>query len=241
MVVAVLFIPVLVVPLAVHLSSGVTAAFDAADYTIWALFAGEFIAKLCLAQHRAYFIRTHIPDLIVVAVPLLRPLRIIRSVRLLRALRGMRALSFSLVAFRELRRILAHRKFHFVLLTVLVLVFLAASFELEFERHATGSGAIHNYPDALWWAVVTITTVGYGDRVPVTAAGRGVAVLLMVSGIALFGALTATLASYFAQEDADAAHVQLTEVNARLGRIESALLSIATDAASQRQVLSETS
>lgn len=228
MVLAALFIPVLVLPLAVHLSSGVSEALDAADYSLWALFAGEYATKLYLAQDRWHFVKTHVPDLIVVAVPLLRPLRVARSVRLVRALRGVRALSFAVVAVRELRRLLAHRNLHFVLLAVVVLVFVAASFELEFERHVADSN-IHSYPDALWWAVVTITTVGYGDKFPLTSAGRGVAVLLMVSGIALFGVLTATLASYFSQADADTAQTRLAEMNDRLERIEAALVRLAPE------------
>jgi voltage-gated potassium channel len=93
---------------------------------------------------------------------------------------------------------------------------------LDLERHAIHS-TIHSYGDALWWAVVTIATVGYGDKYPVSGPGRGIAVLLMISGIALFGVLTATLASYFAKSDVDAAEAQLSEVNARLERIEAAL------------------
>jgi voltage-gated potassium channel len=49
-------------------------------------------------------------------------------------------------------------------------------------------------PDALWWAVTTITTVGYGDRFPMSSAGRAVAVVLMIAGIAMFGVITATIA-----------------------------------------------
>ena len=74
------------------------------------------------------------------------------------------------------------------------IVFVSATLELEFEQHARGSN-IHTFADALWWAIVTVTTVGYGDRYPVSAGGRGVALLLMVVGIGLIGVLTATIAS----------------------------------------------
>ncbi len=77
-----------------------------------------------------------------------------------------------------------------------------AALELSFENGARGS-TIHNYGDALWWAIVTVTTVGYGDKYPVTAGGRGVAVVLMLVGIGLIGVLTATVASYFVEEKAD--------------------------------------
>lgn len=91
--------------------------------------------------------------------------------------------------------------------------------ELAFERHIAGS-TIHNYPEALWWAIVTVTTVGYGDTYPVTAAGRGVAVVLMLVGIGLIGVLTATIASFFVQENADE---EKHELIARLDRIEAML------------------
>ena len=120
-----------------------------------------------------------------------------------------------------------------MLLAALGLVIIGALLVMLFERNASGSN-IHNYRDAIWWAVVTVTTVGYGDRFPVTEGGRAVAVILMFIGIGLIGTLTATVASFFVQEHTDAnkaqlqaAHedlgVQLTDIDARLARIEAAL------------------
>jgi voltage-gated potassium channel Kch len=85
---------------------------------------------------------------------------------------------------------------------VLALNLVAAALVLTFERDMP-NGNIHSYPDALWWAVTTITTVGYGDRFPMSPAGRGVAVVLMVSGIALFGVITASIAAYFVEQKAE--------------------------------------
>jgi voltage-gated potassium channel len=89
-----------------------------------------------------------------------------------------------------------------VLLIVLALNLVAAALVLTFERDMPGSN-IHSYPDALWWAVTTITTVGYGDRFPMSPAGRGVAVVLMLAGIALFGVITASIAAYFVEQKAE--------------------------------------
>jgi voltage-gated potassium channel len=128
--------------------------------------------------------------------------------------------------------ILRHRSLFRVLLAALGLLFLGAWLVMLFESHAPGSN-IHGYKDALWWGVVTVTTVGYGDRFPVTDGGRLVAVVLMMVGIGLIGVLTATVASFFMQEHTDAnkeqlqaAHKdlgqQLTEIDDRLARLESA-------------------
>jgi len=94
--------------------------------------------------------------------------------------------------------------------------------EFAFEQHAPGA-TIHNFGDALWWSIVTVTTVGYGDKYPVTAGGRGVAVVLMITGIGLAGVLSATVASYFVGQRADK---DMTELRRRLDRIEAALARI---------------
>ncbi len=106
-----------------------------------------------------------------------------------------------------------------MLLAVLGIIVICSVLELVFEQHAPGAN-IRNFGDALWWAVVTVTTVGYGDTYPVTAGGRGVAVVLMLVGIGLIGTLTATVASYFVEEQADKEKVDLTQ---RLDRIEAML------------------
>jgi voltage-gated potassium channel len=76
------------------------------------------------------------------------------------------------------------------------LVVITSLVVYDLERNAPHS-TIHSWPDALWWAIVTVTTVGYGDKFPVTAGGRAVATVLMFSGIALFSVLTAALATFF--------------------------------------------
>src|SRR6202044_4118684 len=75
-----------------------------------------------------------------------------------------------------------------------------------------------SYHDALWWAVVTVTTVGYGDRFPVTEGGRAVAVVLMLVGIGLIGVLTATVASVFIKEHTDANREEIKKGHMDLGQ-----------------------
>jgi hypothetical protein len=102
-------------------------------------------------------------------------------------------------------------------------MFAAAGLEVAFEAHAKGSN-IHSYGGALWWAVVTVTSVGYGDQYPVTVAGRVVAVVLMITGIALFGVVAASIASYFVEQDQDRrVEARMDEILAVLHRLEARL------------------
>jgi len=125
-------------------------------------------------------------------------------------------------ALRRARELLTHHGLHFVLLSVLAIIGVCSAMEFAFEQHAPGA-TIHNFGDALWWSIVTVTTVGYGDKYPVTAGGRGVAVVLMITGIGLAGVLSATVASYFVGQRADK---DMTELRRRLDRIEAALARI---------------
>jgi len=220
---ALAMIPLIVVPLVIDLSPATERAFLSIDYLIWAVFAAEYGIKLYLAPNRRQFVRHHIPDLIVVVVPMLRPLRVLRSVRLLRLLRLALLAGFAAKGLREARSILRHRGLNWVLLIVLVLNLVAAAAVLEFER-GNPDANIGSYPDALWWAVTTITTVGYGDRFPMSPAGRGVAVVLMVSGIAMFGVVTATIAAYFVEQKAEEDLAgRLDQIMERLDRLEARL------------------
>jgi len=218
-VLSLLWLPILIAPLVVHLSVNVTDAFNGIDYLIWAVFVVEYLAKLYLSPSRRRFVTHHLLDLAVIALPVFRPLRALRLARLLTLGRGALVLTNALGRVRSL---LTHRGLHFVLVAVLGIIFVSAALESAFEGHAHGS-TIHNYGDALWWATVTVTTVGYGDKYPVTAAGRGLAVVLMLVGIGLIGALTATVASYFVEEKADREKAELSE---RLDRIESLLTQV---------------
>ena len=81
-------------------------------------------------------------------------------------------------------------------------VIMAGAFVTVAERNATDA-TIQDLPDGLWWAVTTVTTVGYGDTYPKTAIGRGVGVALMLLGISLFSVVTATVAAFFVEERED--------------------------------------
>jgi voltage-gated potassium channel len=213
---AVVWLPVLVLPLVIHLPADVTRTFDLIDLGVWAAYAAEYLIRLYLVPSRKRFVTHHLIDLAVVALPVLRPLR---ALQLLRLFNLARAGVVLVNALTRVRGILTHRGLHFVLMAATGIVVVGSGVELAFEEHAHGAN-IHNFGESLWWAIVTVTTVGYGDNYPVTTGGRCVAVVLMLVGIGLIGALTATVASYFVEEQADQDRADLSR---RLDRIEEML------------------
>jgi voltage-gated potassium channel len=229
MVLALLMLPVLLGPVLFQIPENLNGLLGAADWFIWGIFALDYFVRLYLSPSRWRYVRSHLPDLVIVVVPFLRPLRLLRSARVLRVLRLGRVAAFLTRGFRDISRILTTRGVNYVLLIVVALVFVAGAIVVELERGAEGAN-IKSFPDGLWWAATTVTTVGYGDKFPTSLAGRGIAVLLMLAGIALFGVLTAAIAAFFVEEDAKSEPGEVSEfaqILARLDRIEDRLNSAA--------------
>jgi hypothetical protein len=129
LILAVLMVPLLAIPLLLHLDGATEAAFVAADWFVWAVFAVEYMVRLSLSTKRWRFIRREWPDLLIIVLPFLRPLRIVRSARALRLLRLGRLVAFLGVAGQETRRLLVRHQLHYALLiTVGVLVAAPPSF-----------------------------------------------------------------------------------------------------------------
>ncbi len=156
----------------------------------WAAFAIDYVVRLVLSRDRGRFVRHNVVDLLVVAVPLLRPLRLLQLVRVLEVLHRSAAAS------------LRGRVATYVLGGTALVMVVASLAVLDAERGEQGAN-INGFGDAVWWSFATITTVGYGDHYPVTEAGRFVAAGLMVAGIALLGVVTAWLASWLIDRVSD--------------------------------------
>src|SRR5262249_54651349 len=106
------------------------------------------------------------------------------------------------------------------------LTFGAALMVLELERGTEGANIL-TLPDALWWGITTVTTVGYGDHFPTTSGGRAIGAVLMVLGIGLFGFIAASVSAMFVRKDvSNEVDPQLDEIGARLDRIEQALAEV---------------
>jgi voltage-gated potassium channel len=150
---------------------------------IWSLFAIDYVVRLALASSRGVWFRRHIFDLIVVLMPALMPVRLLRAVTAAPLLHKNRG-----TAIRSRVGIYGAG-------AAVVLIWMAALGVLDAERTSPDANIV-TFGDAIWWAFVTITTVGYGDYYPVTAGGRLVAILLMAGGVAVLSVVTATVSSW---------------------------------------------
>ncbi|WP_158847161.1 potassium channel family protein [Saccharothrix deserti] len=185
-------------------------------WLVWLVFALDYAARLKLAVDKRKFFVTHLFDLLTVVLPMFRQLRVLRLITVFKLLNRRFA-----DKFRQRVGIYAAG--------VTVLVGLCASLAvLDAERHHPDA-TITTFGDAAWWTLTTISTVGYGDRYPVTWEGRLVAALLMIGGIALLGVITGTIASWLVDrlsgvEDSVAEAEQTTLAELRLVRAELAEL-----------------
>ncbi|TMR08625.1 potassium channel family protein [Nonomuraea turkmeniaca] len=150
----------------------------------WALFTADYLIRVTLAPRRLRFLVRNIPSLLVVLLPLLRPLWLLRALLLLHVIAD------------RIRLPLRLRAVVYVSGTALFLCMVGSIAVLDVERD---NGNIKTIGDAIWWSLTTMTTVGYGDRFPITAEGRLVASGLMIAGIALAGVVTAAIASWFVE------------------------------------------
>lgn len=181
------------------------------DLIVCGVFLVDFAVHFWLAPVKGEFLKWGWVDLLssIPAIGWLRWGRIFRVVRILRALRSYNAVAEHFAFDRPLGTFGA-----VTIMSVLATLFSTIAV-LHYEQGAA-NGNIHTAGDALWWAFATITTIGYGDRFPVTTAGRIVAVLLVICGLSIFGTFTAFVASFFLgkgqkREEVELHHV-LTEV-----------------------------
>lgn len=165
------------------------------DDLVCVVFLLDFGVHLALAPSKKAFWRMGWIDLLssIPEIGWLRWGRVFRVFRILRALRSFAAVYQHFFTER------AKGTFVMVGLMSLIAVLFATIAVFEVERHAPGAN-IRSAGDALWWAFSTITTIGYGDRFPVTTAGRIVAVVLVVFGLSFFGTFTAYVASFFLEK-----------------------------------------
>jgi voltage-gated potassium channel len=172
---------------------------DRIDSIICMIFLADFFSRFYRAPSKLRFMRWGWIDLLssIPMVDIFRSGRIVRVIRVLRVLRAFRSVKIlSQYLFGKQTR----NTFASVAAVSCLLTMSGSMVILNLEKDEPNAN-IKTPSDALWWSVVTVTTVGYGDRYPVTDGGRAVAAVLMTAGVGLFGTFTGFVASMFVEPD----------------------------------------
>ena len=161
------------------------------QWVCWVAFAVDLLFGLVTSENKVLYLKRHPLEIASVLLPFLRPLRL------------MRVISFGGLA---LQKIAVGRQFAITVKVAITTVFVAyvAAVQITITERAVEGSNIKNFADGFWWAITTVTTVGYGDRYPTTTEGRLLAVMLMFMGISLVGVITASVAAWFVKMSQDA-------------------------------------
>ena len=161
------------------------------QWVCWVAFALDLLFGLVTSENKVLYLKRHPLEIASVLLPFLRPLRL------------MRVISFGGLA---LQKIAVGRQFAITVKVAITTVFVAyiAAVQITITERAVEGSNIKNFADGFWWAITTVTTVGYGDRYPTTTEGRLLAVMLMFMGISLVGVITASVAAWFVKMSQDA-------------------------------------
>ncbi len=177
-----------------HLSRNMMDLLDMIDNFICIIFLIDFIHNFYTAQNKLAFMRWGWIDLIS-SIPTFTYLRYGRLFKLIRLLRILRAFRSTKIIVRYIfKSKIKGTMVSVFLITILMIIF--SSIAILNVENAPNSN-IKTASDALWWTIETITTVGYGDKYPVTDLGRFIGTILMICGVGLFGTYTAYIASFF--------------------------------------------
>ncbi len=186
---------------------GESRLFDTLGFVIWGLFVLNFAVEFVLAPSKGAYLKRNWLTALSLLVPALRIFRIVRVFRLLRLARLGRGLRFFRVVtslnrgMRALGASLGRRGFGYVLALTTLVVLAGAAAMYAFENEVPGG--LHSYGEALWWTAMVMTTMG-SQYWPETLEGRLLCFLLSLYAFAIFGYVTAALATFFVGRDTEA-------------------------------------
>ncbi|MBB1079137.1 potassium channel family protein [Limosilactobacillus sp. STM2_1] len=195
--------------------------YDMIDNGIWLVFFADYFIRLILAPNKREFVRNNIFDLLSI-IPasslffIFRIAQVGRTFRLLKLIRIMRLVGFTgrLGVFFERNELL-----YYSYISIAVIIVAAAMFCISEKV---------SFETALWWAITTATTIGYGDVIPKTGIGRAAAIVLMLLGIGFIGMLTSTINEFFAKKDEQKLSAQLDQIQTENRQLKAELDEIKT-------------
>jgi voltage-gated potassium channel len=168
----------------IDIESSIQQSLDVIQWVSWFAFALDLAFNLIKAKNKITYLKSHPLEILAVALPMFRPLRLLRFVS---------------IGSVILKRVNMARSVGITLKVAVIAFFLTyiAAVQITISERIYENGNIKTFSDGYWWAVTTVTTVGYGDRFPVSTEGRFIAFGLMVVGISLIGVITASVAAWF--------------------------------------------
>ena len=171
-------------------STSQQSILDGIQWVSWIAFAADLVMGIYKAPNRTQYLKRHPLEILAVILPFLRPLRLLRFI------------SFGTLVFEKVNLGKSIAISFKVIVTALFLTYLAG-IEITMAERGQPGATIQSVGDGFWWAITTLTTVGYGDIYPTTTQGRFIAVGLMVSGICVLGVISATVAAWFVKMTQD--------------------------------------
>lgn len=188
----------------IELAWKTSGIFELLGTIIWILFIFEFLLRFALAPRKWRFLRRNPVTVIALIAPAFRFLSALRFLRLARGVRLVRIVGTANRGLMALRKSFDRRRLGYVLLATVIVVLLGAGGMLAFEPAREVEGGFMNYGDALWWTAMLVATMGSGFW-PESPEGRVLALLLSLYGLAMFGYITASFATFFVGQEAQAA------------------------------------
>jgi voltage-gated potassium channel len=173
-----------------NISSSSQSILDGIQWVSWIAFAADLLFGVYKSSDKSQFLKKHPLEILAVVLPFLRPLRLLRFI------------SFGTLVFEKVNLGKSIAITFKVIVTALFLTYLAG-IEITMAERGKPGATIETVGDGFWWAITTLTTVGYGDIYPTTTEGRFIAVGLMVSGICVLGFISATVAAWFVKMTQD--------------------------------------
>lgn len=195
---ALIWTALLVVELAFTPPPSVSERILQVDFAIWVIFALVFLLELGLAPDKLRYLQTNFLAAISVVLPFIRVVRVLRLAGALRSVSLVRIVTVGNRATSGAAEIFSQHRFQYVLSLVAISTLLAAAGVYFFERDVAGT-QFQDFWDALWWAAALATTINTNIE-PLTAEGRVIGLLLRVVGLAVFGYVTASIASFLVDE-----------------------------------------
>ncbi len=180
-----------------HFPTEIAKILDYIDNVICIFFLIEFMIRFFKSENKREFMKWGWIDLLS-SIPTFDFLRAGRAFRLIRLLRVLRAFRSTKILIKHIYNNKTQGAFTTVCVIAILMLIFSSIAILQVEDDPNSN--IKTAEDAIWWAYVTITTVGYGDKYPVTIEGRIIAAILMTVGVGLFGTFTAFLSSWFVSD-----------------------------------------